>query len=210
MHHRDDAGRHPAPVARDQRAPRSSSTTRPAPPRSAAAASAARWSTPAKTRGHQRGWCARAAATAVQSTALGGAAGDRVRPQAPHQPEHLQQGLSCVKGFCPSFVTVEAARSRSQGRSAGPGRRSACRRCPSPLPPAEQPWGIVVGGVGGTGVITIGQLLGMAAHLEGRASSRRTPAAWRRRAAPPGATSRSPTGPRPSTPPRSTPPRPIW
>ena len=53
----------------------------------------------------------------------------------------------------------------------------------------------MVGGVGGTGVITIGQLLGMAAHLEAAASSRRTPAAWRRRAAPPGATSRSPTGP---------------
>jgi indolepyruvate ferredoxin oxidoreductase len=36
------------------------------------------------------------------------------------------------------------------------------------LPVAEQAWGIVVGGVGGTGVITIGQLLGMAAHLEGK------------------------------------------
>ena len=36
------------------------------------------------------------------------------------------------------------------------------------LPVAEKPWGIVVAGVGGTGVITIGQLLGMAAHLEGK------------------------------------------
>ena len=36
------------------------------------------------------------------------------------------------------------------------------------LPLAEKPWGIVVAGVGGTGVITIGQLLGMAAHLEGK------------------------------------------
>ena len=36
------------------------------------------------------------------------------------------------------------------------------------LPVAEAPWGIVVAGVGGTGVITIGQLLGMAAHLEGK------------------------------------------
>jgi indolepyruvate ferredoxin oxidoreductase len=37
------------------------------------------------------------------------------------------------------------------------------------LPVAEQAWGIVVGGVGGTGVITIGQLLGMAAHVDGKA-----------------------------------------
>jgi indolepyruvate ferredoxin oxidoreductase len=53
-----------------------------------------------------------------------------------------------------------------------------------------------VGGVGGTGVITIGQLLGMAAHLEGKGvvGAGRRPA-WRRRAAPPGATCRSPTGP---------------
>ena len=36
------------------------------------------------------------------------------------------------------------------------------------LPVAEQAWGIVVGGVGGTGVITVGQLLGMAAHMEGK------------------------------------------
>jgi hypothetical protein len=55
---------------------------------------------------------------------------------------------------------------------------------------AEQPWGIVVGGVGGTGVITIGQLLGMAAHLEGKGvvGAGLRPAS-RRRAAPPGATS---------------------
>ena len=78
---------------------------------------------------------------------------------------------SCVKGFCPSFVTVEGGqmksakkRPRRSGRTRSRCRRSRSRRCRSP----KTPWGIVVAGVGGTGVITIGQLLGMAAHLEGK------------------------------------------
>jgi len=76
---------------------------------------------------------------------------------------------SCVNGFCPSFVTVE-------GTLAKASKKGAARRDPFALPPipepalpvAEEAWGIVVAGVGGTGVITIGQLLGMAAHLEGK------------------------------------------
>lgn len=75
---------------------------------------------------------------------------------------------SCVKGFCPSFVTVEGGalkRAKKEKR----GDLAALPPLPEPtLPLAEQAWGIVVGGVGGTGVITIGQLLGVAAHLEGR------------------------------------------
>jgi len=79
---------------------------------------------------------------------------------------------SCVNGFCPSFVTVEGG----QLKSAGKNRTAPSRPDPFALPPipepalpvAETPWGIVVAGVGGTGVITIGQLLGMAAHLEGK------------------------------------------
>ncbi|MBP6898834.1 MAG: indolepyruvate ferredoxin oxidoreductase family protein [Burkholderiaceae bacterium] len=75
---------------------------------------------------------------------------------------------SCVKGFCPSFVTVEGGqlkKPQKQGR-ADP---FALPPLPQPqLPVAEAAWGIVVAGVGGTGVITIGQLLGMAAHLEGK------------------------------------------
>ena len=75
---------------------------------------------------------------------------------------------SCLKGFCPSFVTVEG------GTPKKPDKRE--RVDPASLPPlpeptlplAESAWGIVVAGVGGTGVITIGQLLGMAAHLEGK------------------------------------------
>ncbi len=76
---------------------------------------------------------------------------------------------SCVKGFCPSFVTVEGGQMKGK-------KPNVSRPDPFKLPPlaepalplAETPWGIVVAGVGGTGVITIGQLLGMAAHLEGK------------------------------------------
>ncbi|MEP7302586.1 MAG: indolepyruvate ferredoxin oxidoreductase family protein [Caldimonas sp.] len=77
---------------------------------------------------------------------------------------------SCLKGFCPSFVTVEGGKLKSakKGGASRP-RLSAVGTPPDPvLPVAEKPWGIVVAGVGGTGVITIGQLLGMAAHLEGK------------------------------------------
>ncbi|MDB6000680.1 MAG: indolepyruvate ferredoxin oxidoreductase family protein, partial [Rhizobacter sp.] len=77
---------------------------------------------------------------------------------------------SCVKGFCPSFVTVEGGQLKSAKKA------PASRPDPFKLPPIAQPvlplsktaWGIVVAGVGGTGVITIGSLLGMAAHLEGK------------------------------------------
>jgi indolepyruvate ferredoxin oxidoreductase len=75
---------------------------------------------------------------------------------------------SCVKGFCPSFVTVEGGQLKKPKKQPK-GDLAAMPALPEPnLPLAETAWGIVVGGVGGTGVITIGQLLGMAAHLEGR------------------------------------------
>jgi indolepyruvate ferredoxin oxidoreductase len=75
---------------------------------------------------------------------------------------------SCVNGFCPSFVTVEGG-SLKKPKKEKKGGLSGLPEIPEPmLPLAESAWGIVVGGVGGTGVITIGQLLGMAAHLEGK------------------------------------------
>ena len=75
---------------------------------------------------------------------------------------------SCVKGFCPSFVTVEGGQLKKPKKEKK-GDLATLPTLPEPsLPLAETAWGIVVGGVGGTGVITIGQLLGMAAHLEGR------------------------------------------
>jgi indolepyruvate ferredoxin oxidoreductase len=77
---------------------------------------------------------------------------------------------SCLKGFCPSFITVEGGQLKSTKKSdVERPRLAAVLAPPEPaLPLAEKPWGIVVAGVGGTGVITIGQLLGMAAHLEGK------------------------------------------
>ena len=76
--------------------------------------------------------------------------------------------FSCLKGFCPSFVTVEGGTLKKPKKEKR-GDLSAMPPIPDPvLPVAEQAWGIVVAGVGGTGVITIGQLLGMAAHLDGK------------------------------------------
>ena len=76
--------------------------------------------------------------------------------------------FSCVKGFCPSFVTVEGGQLKKPRREQK-GDLSQLPPIPEPtLPEAQQAWGIVVAGVGGTGVITIGSLLGMAAHLEGK------------------------------------------
>ena len=75
---------------------------------------------------------------------------------------------SCTKGFCPSFVTVEGGQLKKPKKEQR-GDLSTLPPLPEPvLPNADRAWGIVVGGVGGTGVITIGQLLGMAAHMEGK------------------------------------------
>ena len=73
--------------------------------------------------------------------------------------------FSCVKGFCPSFVTVEGG----QLRKRKPALQAVLPPLPEPiLPVLDHPWGILVTGVGGTGVVTIGALLGMAAHLENK------------------------------------------
>jgi indolepyruvate ferredoxin oxidoreductase len=76
--------------------------------------------------------------------------------------------FSCLKGFCPSFVTIEGG-TLKKPRKEQRGDLSALPPIPEPaIPAAETAWGILVAGVGGTGVITVGQLLGMAAHLEGK------------------------------------------
>lgn len=78
--------------------------------------------------------------------------------------------LSCLRGFCPSFVTIEGGQLKKKAKG-GAGQPQDLGDLPAPALPAlaaQQPWGIVVAGVGGTGVITIGQLLGVAAHLEGK------------------------------------------
>ncbi|MEL6220305.1 MAG: indolepyruvate ferredoxin oxidoreductase family protein, partial [Pseudomonadota bacterium] len=75
--------------------------------------------------------------------------------------------FSCLKGFCPSFVTVEGAVPRKAG-TAG----FEVPALPTPtLPELGQGRAILITGVGGTGVVTIGAILSMAAHLEGKAAS---------------------------------------
>jgi indolepyruvate ferredoxin oxidoreductase len=74
---------------------------------------------------------------------------------------------SCLKGFCPSFVTVEGGKLKGKAKSSAPSPYGV-ELPESALPVMQGAWGIVVAGVGGTGVITIGQLLGMAAHIEGK------------------------------------------
>jgi len=75
---------------------------------------------------------------------------------------------SCVNGFCPSFVTVEGGSLRK------PKKAEAGEFPPLPEPQrasTHEPYGILVTGIGGTGVVTIGALIGMAAHLEGKGCS---------------------------------------
>jgi indolepyruvate ferredoxin oxidoreductase len=74
--------------------------------------------------------------------------------------------FSCLKGFCPSFVTVHGAQLK-KGR--GVAQDQAVQALPDPaLPRIAQTYNIIVTGVGGTGIVTIGGILGMAAHLEGK------------------------------------------
>ena len=75
---------------------------------------------------------------------------------------------SCVKGFCPSFVTVDGGKLRRRV-PAGVGDIGDLPE-PASRPTLDRPYNVAVGGVGGTGVLTIGALLGMAAHIEGKAS----------------------------------------
>jgi indolepyruvate ferredoxin oxidoreductase len=78
---------------------------------------------------------------------------------------------SCVKGFCPSFVTVHGGGLRKPvaAKPAGENTEVLFPALPEPVQPAlDAPYGILVTGVGGTGVVTIGAIVGMAAHLEGK------------------------------------------
>ena len=74
---------------------------------------------------------------------------------------------SCLKGFCPSFVSVIGGELRKPGQT--PSAEPLFDPLPEPnLPPLDQPWNTVVAGIGGTGVLTITSLIAMAAHIEGK------------------------------------------
>ncbi|HMJ45501.1 MAG TPA: indolepyruvate ferredoxin oxidoreductase family protein, partial [Pseudolabrys sp.] len=73
---------------------------------------------------------------------------------------------SCVNGFCPSFVTVHGAQLK-KGESVVPPSDWPDLPAPS-VPLINHPYSIIVTGIGGTGIVTIGGIVSMAAHLEGK------------------------------------------
>jgi indolepyruvate ferredoxin oxidoreductase len=84
---------------------------------------------------------------------------------------NCNKDFSCIEGFCPSFVTVHDPKLRKADRTAAD-PSALFADLPTPKPSAlSEPYNILVTGIGGTGVITIGALLGMAAHVEGLACS---------------------------------------
>jgi indolepyruvate ferredoxin oxidoreductase len=80
--------------------------------------------------------------------------------------------FSCINGFCPSFVTIEGGTRRKRGRSGQSELLVRAARLAAPsFGSLEKPFNLLVTGVGGTGVITVGTLIAMAAHLEGKGAS---------------------------------------
>jgi indolepyruvate ferredoxin oxidoreductase len=79
--------------------------------------------------------------------------------------------FSCLNGFCPSFVTVEGATRRRKGQD-GTDPHALAAGLPEPENRSlDKPYDLLVTGVGGTGVVTVGALITMAAHLEGKGAS---------------------------------------
>jgi len=83
---------------------------------------------------------------------------------------NCNKDFSCTTGFCPSFVTVHGGQLRKGQKS---NAASLLDNLPDPVFRSDltQPWNILITGVGGTGVVTIGALLGMAGHLEGKGAT---------------------------------------
>lgn len=84
--------------------------------------------------------------------------------------------FSCVKGFCPSFVTVEGGTLKKPEKKevapSGMDISDPAAGLAEPSKPAiNSSYNVLVTGIGGTGVVTVGALLGMAAHLEGKGCS---------------------------------------
>jgi indolepyruvate ferredoxin oxidoreductase len=82
---------------------------------------------------------------------------------------NCNKDFSCVKGFCPSFVTVTGGGLKKRK----PNVQMDFNALPAPQfqSTLDQPWNILITGIGGTGVVTIGALIGMAAHLENKGGS---------------------------------------
>ena len=149
-----------------------SSTSRPAPPRSAAAASAARSRTRRVFAVINELVCEGCGDCSVESNCLS------VEPLETEFGRKRRINLStcnkdfsCLNGFCPSFVTVEGATRRKRS-GAGLDVAALAADIPAPeIPALGEPYDLLVTGVGGTGVVTVGALITMAAHLEGKGAS---------------------------------------
>ncbi len=75
--------------------------------------------------------------------------------------------FSCLKGFCPSFVTLEGAQVKKAATTA-----LELPDMPAPaLPAIDKTWNVIVTGVGGTGVVTIGAVLAQAAQIDGKGAA---------------------------------------
>ncbi|SNX70452.1 indolepyruvate ferredoxin oxidoreductase [Cereibacter ovatus] len=75
--------------------------------------------------------------------------------------------FSCLAGFCPSFVTLDGARPKKAATA-----QIDLPHLPVPdLPPIRGTHNVLVTGVGGTGVVTVGAILSMAAHLDGKGAA---------------------------------------
>jgi len=81
--------------------------------------------------------------------------------------------LSCLDGYCPSFVTVRGGRPRRRaGTGATADGEAIAAALPAPtIASVETPFSLLITGIGGSGVVTLGAILGMAAHLEGKGCS---------------------------------------
>ena len=77
--------------------------------------------------------------------------------------------FSCLKGFCPSFVTVHGAKPRKPASIDTAAVEAVTANLPEPVFPAlDHPYSILVTGIGGTGVVTVSAVLGEAAYLDGK------------------------------------------
>ena len=86
---------------------------------------------------------------------------------------NCNKDYSCLDGFCPSFVTVHGGGPR-KGEAANTADELATIFAGLPAPgvaPLNDPYNVLITGIGGTGVLTVGAILGMAAHLDGKACS---------------------------------------
>ncbi|HEY7765440.1 MAG TPA: indolepyruvate ferredoxin oxidoreductase family protein [Aestuariivirgaceae bacterium] len=77
---------------------------------------------------------------------------------------------SCLKGFCPSFVTIEGGELIKGAGRAAPLPVFPVLKEPQPVS-LERPWSVLITGIGGTGVVTIGHVLAMAAHIESKGAA---------------------------------------